>query len=351
MPATDGAGPGPALLTSHEPLTARYDCALLDLDGVVYVDDEAVPDVPAVLAAARDRGLTLAFVTNNASRTPESVAARLRDLGVPAEPSDVVTSAQAAARELLHLVPLGSRVLVLGDVGLVTAVEERGFRAVFSSADDPAAVVQGFGPEVNWRELAGAAAAIRNGAIWVATNTDLTIPTKDGPAPGNGALVEALATAVGAGPAVVAGKPFRPLFDESVERVGGKHPLVVGDRLDTDIEGARNSGADSLLVMTGVTDLEAAGRAQPAERPTYVAWTLHGLLTSHVSPQRLEDGRWSLGRWSARVDDEILRFDTVGADRDEGLRVFVATAWAAWDADPNHQLRLDAAIDTLQSIG
>jgi glycerol-1-phosphatase len=329
------------LQTSGVPLTDRYDCAMLDLDGVVYVGDHAVPGVPGVLAEARNRGQRLAFVTNNASRTPADVADRLRGLGVPAQPADVVTSAQAAARELRLRFPPGTRVLVLGGDGLVDAVRQRDLEPVRTSAEDPAAVVQGFGPDVGWRELADAAVAIRNGAVWVATNTDLTIPTSDGLAPGNGALVNALATAVGSGPSVVAGKPFCSLFDETVDRVGSRLPLVVGDRLDTDIEGARRCGADSLLVMTGVTDLEAVCAARPKERPTYVAWTLQSLLTEHVAPQQTGAG-WSLGDWTASVADGVIRVDSSGPDRDAGLRTVVATSWAAFDADRDIRLDGDA---------
>lgn len=330
--------PGAGLLSSTKPLTARYDCAMLDLDGVVYVGDQVIAGVPEVLALARTRGQRLAFVTNNASRTPVDVAGRLCRLGVPAEPADVVTSAQAAARELAHRLPPRSRVLVVGDTGLVAALEERDLVPVRSSADDPVAVVQGFGPDVGWRELADAAVAIRNGALWVTANTDLTIPTPNGPAPGNGALVNALSAAVGTPPAVVAGKPFRPLFDETVERVSSRSPLMVGDRLDTDIEGARRCGADSLLVMTGVTGLHGVCMARPQERPTYIAWNLHGLLTEHAAPQRKGD-EWCLGDWTARVTDETLRIDRSGTDPDEGLRAVVSAAWSALDDNPDCQLR------------
>jgi glycerol-1-phosphatase len=340
---------GSGLLSSAQPLTARYDCALLDLDGVVYVSDAAVPGAPAVLAEARARGQTLAFVTNNAFRTPSDVADRLRGLGVPATAADVVTSAQAAARELQRRFPAGTKVLVLGGAGLVAALKERQLVPVSSSADGPDAVVQGFSPDVGWRQLADAAVAIRNGALWVASNTDLTIPTASGPAPGNGALVNALAAAVGAGPSVVAGKPFRPLFDESVDRVGSRRPIVVGDRLDTDIEGARRCGADSLLVMTGVTDLRRVCSAGPTQRPSYVAWTLQGLLSGHQAPARRETA-WSLEGWVARVVDGVLLVESSGANRDEGLRTVVAAAWAALDDDADGDVRLDEADRALRPL-
>ncbi len=231
--------PPPATLqSSSEPLTARYDCAMLDLDGVVYRGPDAIEGVPDLLRRARDEGMTLAFVTNNAARTPASVAAHLSELGVEAAAADVVTSAQAAAREVANRVPAGAAVLVVGGEGLEVALRERGLVPVSGAADSPVAVVQGFHPDVGWRQLAEAAYALAGGVPWVASNLDLTVPTARGIAPGNGALVAAVSTAAGRQPDVVAGKPFRPLFDETLLRIGSERPIVVGDRLDTDIEGA-----------------------------------------------------------------------------------------------------------------
>lgn len=346
MPPTHDVEP-PRLQGSEQPLAARYDCALLDLDGVVYVGGEPIVGAPEALAGARAEGMTLAFVTNNASRPPAEVARRLTSMGVPARADQVVTSAQAAAHEVASRVAAGSRVLVVGGDGLVEALQERGLIPVASSDDDPAAVLQGFGADVGWRHLADAAVAIRAGAVWIASNTDLTIPTRRGPAPGNGSLVNAVAAAVGHRPAAVAGKPFRPLFDETVERVGSRHPIVVGDRLDTDILGARSYGADSLLVMTGVTDLPALCTAPPDQRPTYVAWTLHGLLTSHEAPDG-RNGSWSLGGWSVSARAGYVRVEESGAHRDDGLRTVVSACWAARDAAGECELHLD---DVAQALG
>lgn len=216
-----------------EPLALRYDAALLDLDGVVYVGAAAVPGAPEALARARAAGMRLAFVTNNAARTPHAVAAQLSALGVPTEPTEVVTSAQAAARVVAGLVPPGSTVLVVGGEGLAVALRERGLRPTSSMEDSPRAVVQGYHPTVGWRLLAEGAFAVQAALPWVASNTDRTIPTARGPAPGNGTLVEVIRMATGADP-LVAGKPERALHSESIERVGARRPLVVGDRLDTD---------------------------------------------------------------------------------------------------------------------
>ena len=208
------------------PLARLYDVALLDLDGVVYVGPAAVPGARDHLLAAQAEGMRLAYVTNNASRTPDVVAEHLRSLGMPARDTDVVTSAQAAARVLADLVPDGSRVLVVGGAGLYAALTERSLVPVSSAEDDPVAVVQGFSPDIGWALLAEGAYALERGLPWVASNTDLTIPTPRGRAPGNGTLVEVLRRASGREP-VVAGKPEPPMHAEAVACRGYDHSLVV----------------------------------------------------------------------------------------------------------------------------
>lgn len=264
----------------ERPLCAEYDTALLDLDGVVYAGGEAIGHAVEALEAARDGGMHLAYVTNNASRTPLDVAALLTRLGVPAEAAEVITSAQAVARLISEQVPAGSRVLAVGGEGLRVALRERGLEPVESAEDDPAAVVQGYDPKLGWEQLAEAAYAVGRGVPWFASNTDLTIPTGRGRAPGNGALVEVVRIAAGGRPQV-AGKPLPPMHRETILRTGARRPLVVGDRLDTDIEGAHAGGVDSLLVLTGVTDAAQLLAAPPHHRPAYVAADLRGLLTGH----------------------------------------------------------------------
>jgi len=242
------------LSESSKPLCLAYDLAMLDLDGVVYIGTRAVPGAAAHLARARAEGMHVAFVTNNAARPPETVAGHLTRLGVPAAVEDVVTSAQAAARLLTTVVRPGARVLLLGGPGLEVALRERGFEPVTRLADDPEAVVTGYGPDLLWRQIMQGAVRIKDGLPWVAANADLTIPTDFGVGPGHGVLVRMLRDFTGVQP-LIAGKPERPLLDETVTRVGGERPLMVGDRLDTDILGAHHAGVDSLLVLTGVTGL------------------------------------------------------------------------------------------------
>lgn len=316
------------LKRSDRALCGAYDVAMLDLDGVVYVGPEAVPGAPDHLARAAEAGMRLAYVTNNASRPPSVVAGHLRDLGIPATADDVVTSAQAAARLLLERCPPGSPVFVIGGAGLFEALSEQGLRPVQSTDEHPVAVVSGFSRELQWGTVVDGALLVRDGLPWVASNTDLTVPTPHGPGPGNGVLVDIVATFCGCSP-VVAGKPQPTLFEETLERVGGSRPLVVGDRLDTDIEGAVNAGYDSLLVMTGVTGLEEIVAAPEKLRPTYMSTDLAGLGRAQPEPVREEAG-WRCGGWQARVDEGRLQVAGNG-DLDDWWRVVASAGWDRLD--------------------
>jgi glycerol 3-phosphatase-2 len=306
-----------------------YDVAILDLDGVVYIGPDAVPDAAGHLAAATEAGMHLAYVTNNAARPPREVAAHLQRLGIPAAESDVVTSAQAAARLLAEALDPGSAVFVIGGPGLVEALAEHGLRAVSSIDDGPVAVVSGYYPDLVWRTVSEGAILVRDGLPWVASNTDMAVPTPRGHGPGNGVLVEAVARFSGRSP-VVAGKPLPPLFEETRLRVRATRPIVVGDRLDTDIEGAHNAGLDSLLVLSGVTGLVELVSAAPRLRPSYISLGLEGLGRSHPAPDRRPDG-FELGGWRAVAAHGTVEVDGAGAAVD-WWRVVAAAAWAYSDA-------------------
>lgn len=313
---------------SGQALSEAYDTALLDLDGVVYAGGNAIAHAVDSLAAARAGGMHLAYVTNNALRTPDAVAGHLTELGIPAGADDVITSAQAVARLIAEQVPPGARVLVIGGEGLRVALRERGLEPVESADDDPVAVVQGYGgPELAWGRFAEACYAIARGVPWYASNTDLTIPGARGIAPGNGAAVEVVRIATGATPQV-AGKPLPPMHRETILRTGARRPLVVGDRLDTDIEGAFNGDVDSLLVLTGVTDGARLLAAPPQHRPTYVDADLRGLLTGQPEVAAEADGAFRCGGWTASAGAERLVLEGDGEALD-GLRALCAAAWTA----------------------
>lgn len=268
----------------NAPLADLYDSLLLDLDGVVYVGPEPVPNAAESLNSSQDLGLRITYVTNNASRPPKVVATQLQSMGLNARVDDVMTSAQAGAQLVSEQVEPGSRVLAVGGPGVLEALTEVGLVAVDVMAgtmpdagDDVVAVLQGFGRDLNWRALARASRAVAGGAIWVATNTDMTIPTEFGIAPGNGTLVQAVATATRTTPEVV-GKPFPPLFLGAAKKSGGLKPLVVGDRLDTDILGAANANMPSLMVLTGVSGALDLWRAETDQRPTHLGRDLTALI-------------------------------------------------------------------------
>jgi HAD superfamily hydrolase (TIGR01450 family) len=313
------------LTGSAEPLTARYDVALLDLDGVVYLQESPVPNAADALAEARKRGMKLEFVTNNASRRPADVVALLGKVGVPADLDAVVTSAQAAASSLADRLEAGAEVLVVGTDALMADVAEVGLTPVREAGDKTAAVVQGYGKDVGWAALAEAAVALGHGALWVATNADSTLPSPRGPLPGNGALVAALVTATGRNPDEIVGKPHPRLHSESIVRSGAQRPLVVGDRLDTDIEGANNAGTDSLLVLSGVTTAADLLAAEPKHRPTYVAADVGGLLASHPATA-VSGHETTCGDWTVHVDDDHLVLSGEGDELD-ALRALAVAAW------------------------
>jgi glycerol 3-phosphatase-2 len=324
------------LTGSVNALCESYDVALLDLDGVVYIGAQAVPGAPKALAAARSRGMRLAFVTNNAARPARVVAQHLTELGVPADESEVTTSSQAAARYLAEHLNAGAAVLVVGTVGLVEALTERGLRPVHSADDDPAAVVQGYSPDLDWHQLAEGAVAIRRGALWVATNLDPTVPSARGPLPGNGSLVAALRHATGVDP-VTTGKPDPTMHRETMLRSHAAHPLVVGDRLDTDIEGARAVGCASLLVLSGVTTPGDLLAAPAVQRPDFLGRDVGALLHPHHAAVEVAGGL-RCGAWNGMLeaDGRLLlataptpagSTTTSTPDGLDPLRALCAVAW------------------------
>jgi glycerol 3-phosphatase-2 len=259
-------------------LVDAYDLVILDLDGVVYVGEEPIPGAVKAIERLRREGPRVVFATNNASRSADQVAALLTRLGVEATATDVLTSAAVAADALAERLSAEAPVLVLGSDALANEVRRVGLTVVQDADALPAAVVQGYAPHVGWTHLAEACLAIQGGAQWIVTNTDTTLPTARGVVLGNGSLVAALRTALAREPDLVVGKPQPALFTAAAANAGAARPLVVGDRLDTDIDGAANAGMDSLLVLTGISTAEEARRAAPDRRPTFLAADLAALF-------------------------------------------------------------------------
>jgi HAD superfamily hydrolase (TIGR01450 family) len=312
------------------------DAVLADLDGVVYAGAGSIPHaVDSLNRTKADHAV--GYITNNASRSDASVARHLADLGLDVVPADVVTSPQAAMRLLDERVEPGALVFVVGGEGIVAELEKRGYRVTRSADDGPAAVVQGFAPEVGWRELAEASFALNAhggpdaaepGIPWIATNMDWTIPVARGVAPGNGTLVSAVHTAVGRFP-VVAGKPETPIFEEAKRRFGAVRPLVVGDRLDTDILGANRAGMTSAVVLTGIDRAKQVLAADAASRPDFILGDLRGLHEPYPVVESLRGGGVRVGTARVRVDGN--RVDIL-SDGDGGLDLLRAACAAIWSS-------------------
>lgn len=318
-----------------QPLSARYAGFICDLDGVVYRGPVAVPHAVEALAPLTGR---VVFATNNASRTPSAVAEHLARLGLPAEPDTVVTSAQAGAAALRRGLDEGAVVLAVGGDGVVAALVEVGLIPERRATPGVVAVLQGIGPHVSVSDLAEASYAVAAGVRWVATNTDLTYPTDRGLAPGTGTLVAAVSTATGRSPEVT-GKPFPALYDLCRGRLGvvASQVLVIGDRIDTDIAGARAAGMDSVLVLTGVSDVMTTGLAPAAARPT---WVVRDLRELHEPPAgACRDGQWwRSGPAQRRISGGEWEIRSTGDDVIDDIRAGVAAVHDALDS-----MRIDEA--------
>jgi glycerol-1-phosphatase len=255
-------------------LVDRYDAVLLDLDGTLFRGTERIPVAGTTVAALRERRTSLAFMTNNSSATPESVAGKLAAVGVGAEPDEIVTSAGTTA-EILEERGVGSA-FVVGEEGIRTALAAHGVRVLDGEPDRVDAVVIGLDRGATYDSLRRASLLVDRGAALIATNADTSFPAPGGDRwPGAGALLAVVQTTTGATPEVI-GKPHAPLFRAALRRAGGSTPLVVGDRLDTDVAGASALGWDSLLVLTGVSRRDDASGLPYA--PTYVAEDIGALM-------------------------------------------------------------------------
>jgi len=304
-------------------LAQEHDCLLLDLDGTVFRGQEPTTGAVETLAAVTSRTL---YVTNNASRSSDEVAQHLRAMGFAAAADDVVTSAQSAAHLLADRLPAGAPVLIVGTESLAAEIENVGLKAVRQWSDDPVAVVQGHSPETAWPDLAEAALAIRGNAFWVAANVDRTLPSERGLLPGNGSMVAALQAATDREP-TVAGKPQPRLLTDALSRGDFRNPLVVGDRLDTDIAGANAAGVPSLLVLSGVSTASEAVRAVVGERPNYIAADLRSLYDRadglRVGPNPA---------WRVEIGEAAVTVHNTGSEPRDSLTVVRATANAVWNS-------------------
>lgn len=314
-------------------LIDAHDAALFDLDGVIYLGPAPVGGAAEGVSALRDRGVRIGFVTNNAARTPGHVVAHLNELGVSAELGDVVTAAQAVARVAGAELPAGAPVLVVGTDALAAELTAVGLTLVTDWREQPAAVVQGYDPTMTQARLDAAGFAIQRGSVWFASNTDATRPTDLGLVPGAGSQIASVAVAVDIDP-IVAGKPYRPLMDETVARLGASRPIFVGDRLDTDIAGANGVGMASLFVFTGAHGKADLAAADALHRPTHLGFDLRALLAPArtVTPT---DGGARCGAAEATVTGATLALAgplTTVEEQLDALAAALSVIWRAHDA-------------------
>uniref|UniRef100_UPI004047B0E0 HAD-IIA family hydrolase n=1 Tax=Aquiluna sp. TaxID=2053504 RepID=UPI004047B0E0 len=323
-----------------EVLASKYDSLLLDLDGVVYQGSEAIVNAVESINKAASLSIQVGYLTNNSSRRAETIAEQLIGFGIQAAADQVVGSASAGVMLLAKKIPEGAKVLVVGGDGLKHAVAESGFEVVNHASHSPAAVIQGFSPDVSWRELAQASFAIQGGAIWIATNQDWTVPVEQGIAPGNGTLVGAVHTAVGILPEI-AGKPFRPIFEQALLQLGIKNPLMVGDRLDTDIRGANNSGLDSAVVMTGIVTRKELLAAGKEDRPKFILQDLSGLFDAYHDPKSTKRGAKSGDSTVELLGDRVV----IVSGNPQSLDTLKAACHVIWTSGrPIYSLDVDASI-------
>ncbi|MCW5877117.1 MAG: HAD-IIA family hydrolase [Anaerolineales bacterium] len=247
---------------------------LLDMDGVMWRDDEPIGDVPVLLGAIQARGLDYAFVTNNATRTVEQYQEKFRGFSAEVPAERIHTSSRVTAKVLSKRYPDGGKVFIIGERGLQEALAERGFE---QAEEDCLAVVVGLDRELTYAKLRTAALLIQGGAAFVGTNPDKSLPSPAGEVPGAGSILAALQAATGAEPAVI-GKPQPALLQAALEQLGvqAEHALMVGDRAETDILAGQNAGCRTALVLSGITSRAEAEAWQPP--PDYIAADLTSLL-------------------------------------------------------------------------
>ncbi len=321
-------------------LIEGYDALFADLDGVVYEGGKAIKYAVETLTSVDALGIPIGYVTNNSSRKPQTIADQIADYGLSVTADQVVSSGQTGVELLKTLVPAGSKVLVVGGEGLRTYTEAGGFQLVQDSTETPDAVIQGFSPDVSWKHLAEAAYSIQNGAKWVATNQDWTIPQERGIAPGNGTLVSAVHTAVGQLP-LVAGKPEVAIFETAKKRFNVTRPLFVGDRIDTDILGANRAGMDSVLVLTGISQPKELLATKEDSHPTYVISDLRELLAPYIAPKKTKFG-FSLRNAEVELLGNKVRVVSGDPKSIDVLRCACEVIWNA--GVPIHGLDVEPAI-------
>ncbi|EAR63888.1 YutF [Bacillus sp. NRRL B-14911] len=242
-----------------------YKGYLIDLDGTMYRGTELIQEAADFVKKLKERGIPYLFVTNNSSRTPQQVAAKLRDFDIPAEEEQVFTTSMATASFIAEEKKDAS-VYVIGEEGIRTAIEDEGLSFANEDADY---VVVGIDRSINYEKLAIGCLAVRRGAKFISTNGDIALPTERGFLPGNGSITSVITVSTQTEPLFI-GKPESIIMEQALKVIGTSkdETLMVGDNYDTDILAGMNAGMDTLLVHTGVTTKELLEGYE--KKPTYV---------------------------------------------------------------------------------
>jgi 4-nitrophenyl phosphatase len=247
---------------------------ILDMDGVLWRGNEPMPGLADFFDTLRQHGIGFVMATNNASKTPQQYVAKLAQFGVSVSEAQIFTSAEATGDYLQRTYEPGVKAFVVGDVGLVTAVQSRHFQLLsvdeVMGGETAVFVVAGFNPNATYPQLAAGALLIQKGADFVGTNPDLTFPSEYGPLPGAGSFLAFLQAATGVEPVVI-GKPGPLIFQMAMAKLGGtpQNTAMVGDRLETDIAGGKAAGIQTILVLSGISQRDDVAQANGLQ-PDYI---------------------------------------------------------------------------------
>ena len=247
------------------------------MDGVIWRDRELLPGAAAFFAYLKSRNLPYVFATNNSTHTVEHYVELLNGFSIPVEPRQIVSSGSATAAYLAERYPPGTRVYVVGHIGLKKTLQAYGFILMDAPGITPEVVVSGIDRGFTYDKLKAATTHIRNGAVFIGTNGDHTFPVPGGLAPGAGSILAAIEAATDTRPVII-GKPEKPMFEISLQRLGTRpeETLMIGDRIETDIEGAQNASMKTALMLSGVAKQADIINMNPA--PDYVFENLAALL-------------------------------------------------------------------------
>ncbi|SDT00003.1 Haloacid Dehalogenase Superfamily Class (subfamily) IIA [Brevibacterium sandarakinum] len=312
---------------------APIDCVLFDLDGVVYHGPDPISGAVEGIAWLHEQSIPVNYVTNNATRTAEVVADHISTLGIRTTPAEVTTSAQVLAGQLAAKFGTGAPIYLVGTTGLATALTTAGLTVTGTLDDEPVAIAQGLDPDIDYTTIVAACEAIESGLEWWATNPDYSMVGPRSRVPGNGAFIDMLSRLTGVQPTIV-GKPSPHMMDFAAHRIGAKRPLMIGDRLDTDIEGGNAAGFETALVLTGVHDIHDALTARPGLRPTSILPSLRSLPTliaDSAQPAPGPSAEDASGTAACRIVDGELHLDEPARTEVSTVENALRLAWEAMD--------------------